>query len=227
MELKLGSNEIYRDALLAASRRTGIDASALAALVDAEAARRNGLWQADSYNRSSGAAGLTQFLASTWIEQAQLPGTLLNRQAAAAGYLVGGKVLAMREKALLQWRFDPVLSIVAAAEYGARNLALLAERGALPAAIDDDERARYMYLAHHEGVGGAIGFLSGTRRYSRRNLVGQVGETMADGLIAASGGDASRAYRAWLQGYIDRKIVPARFRDEAVVQPPGRSASTM
>lgn len=49
--LKLGANEDYRSALLLAQKRTGIDAAALASLINAEAATKNGKWAADSFNQ--------------------------------------------------------------------------------------------------------------------------------------------------------------------------------
>lgn len=216
MALKLGVNETFRDELMSASQRTSIDASALAALIDAEAAKEGGVWQADSFNQSSKAAGLTQFLVGTWIEQAEGTDTLLNEKASALGYIGSdGQVRGKNEDEVLALRFDPLLSIVTAAEYGVSNLRKLKKRGVLPDGATDDDKAKYMYLAHHEGAGGAIGFLSGDKVYTRRNLVGQVGATAADRLIDKAGGDANRAYRAWLQDYIDLKIVPGNFRDGA------------
>ena len=60
--LSLGVNEPFRAALLKAEQLTGIDAAALAALVDAEAAKlgsgpSKGQWDPQSFNAGSGAAG--------------------------------------------------------------------------------------------------------------------------------------------------------------------------
>lgn len=219
MGLRLGVNEIYRGAIEAAQQLTGIDGSAIAALIDAEAAKissgpNRGRWNRESHNAGSGASGLTQFLASTWIDHALRPAHLLNSRAKGLGYVTAAnKVVSGQRQALLALRFDADLSIISAAEYGVDNLKILAHAGALPATMSDDQRARYMYLAHHEGAGGATGYLKGTRSYTRQNLVGQVGANAADRYIDACGGSTSAAYRMWLEAYMDEKIVPAKFRD--------------
>ena len=63
----LGPNTRYREVLDAAATRTGIPAAALAAIVDAEAAKGGGgSWKTGSRNPRSSAAGLGQFLGGTW-----------------------------------------------------------------------------------------------------------------------------------------------------------------
>lgn len=225
MALILGINEPYRTEIETAQTLTSIDSSAIAALIDAEAAKiksgpNKGQWDKDSYNAGSGASGMTQFLASTWIGHAQNASHRLNQSGKDAGFInSSNKVVSGKKEELLKLRFDPLLSIVSAAEYGVDNLKVLANAGVLPAGITDDQRARYMYLAHHEGPGGAVGFLNGTKTYTRANLVGQVGSGAADNYIHQSGGDASAAYRRWLNGYMDAKIVPSKFRDGAAAAP--------
>lgn len=221
MALALGKNEIYRNAIETAEKITGIDGSALAALIDAEAAKiptgpDKGQWDRTSYNARSGAAGMAQFLASTWIGHARNPTHLLNARGKEAAFITNDNRVAEGKKDdLLDLRFDPLLSIVSTAEYSVDNLKALERAGVLPANLTEDQRARYMYLAHHEGAGGAVGFLTGTKTYTRANLIRQVGAAAADRHIAASGGDTSTAYRRWLSEYMDNKIVPSRFRDGA------------
>ena len=88
----LGVNERYRDALLQAQAITAnIDAAALAALIDAEAAKISGgtdagVWDPKSSNASSGACGLTQFIEGTWCDMAKRPGKLLNKTARRRGW---------------------------------------------------------------------------------------------------------------------------------------------
>lgn len=221
MALVLGVNEAYRSEIETTQDRTRIDGSAIASLIDAEAAKirsgpNRGQWDKDSYNNSSGAGGMTQFLASTWIGHAQNPSHLLNSRGKAAGFINNSnRVVSGKKDDLLRLRFDPFLAIVSAAEYGVDNLNALSNAGVLPGGITDDQRARYMYLAHHEGPGGAVGFLNGAKTYTRANLVTQVGASAADNYITQSGGNASAAYRRWLNAYMDEKIVPAKFRDGA------------
>jgi hypothetical protein len=218
MALKLGKNDVYRGEIQAAETATGIDGSAIAALIDAEAAKvgsgaAKGQWDKDSYNKGSKAGGMTQFLEGTWASHARNPAHLLNTRGKAAGLITAAnKVAAGKTADLLELRFDPLLSIVSAAEYGVDNLKALDKAGVLPAKLTDDQRARYMYLAHHEGAAGATGFLNGSKTYTRDKLVGQVGDTAADKYIKASSGKTSAAYRLWLNEYMDEKIVPSNFR---------------
>jgi hypothetical protein len=204
--LKLGPNEIYRDDLEFAATRTGFDAAALAALIDAEAAKLpNGQWNKDSAAPSSSAVGLTQFLEATWLDRARKLGSYLNEQAKAAGLLE-----ADQRTALLALRTVARVSITTAAEFANDNLAILAKAGFTPAS--DDEKARLAYLAHHEGAGGARSFLAQTigearaQKLLETNVAGQ-----AAGLHAQHG-TWEAAYRAWLNGYIAKKIQPQRFR---------------
>lgn len=216
-QLELGISEVYRTALLKAKARCSIDAAALAALIDAEAGRipvgpEKGRWDPRAFNASSGAAGLTQFIASTWIGHAAIAGTALRQAGQAAGLLdAAGRAVDGATEELLQLRFDPTLSIISAAEYGMMNLKGLIAKGLLSAGETDDRKAWFMYLAHHEGLGGASGFLQSTRTYSLIDLERQVGSAKSAALVARHG-DANAAYRAWLKGYIDEKIQPGRFR---------------
>ncbi|XBS69960.1 peptidoglycan-binding protein [Acerihabitans sp. KWT182] len=107
-DLLLAKNVIYWDAIIAASKRSGLIPQAIAAVIDAESAKKNGVWQPTSvaidfkktkamatnekggklsanetYYRSS-AAGMTQFLNGTWIGETLKDGTYLNEKAKAA-----------------------------------------------------------------------------------------------------------------------------------------------
>ncbi|WP_081629234.1 DUF2272 domain-containing protein [Methylopila sp. M107] len=217
--LSLGVNEQYRAAILKAEERTGIDGAALAALIDAEAAKNNqSVWKADSKASTSSASGLTQFLDATWLAQATTAGSYLNETARWLG-LVSADDKVVGKSKLLKLRFDPEQSIVAAAEYGAANLKILAGKGLLEPGLDDDGKAKLMYLAHHEGPGGAAKFLKNeiSESKSASLLKTQVGQAKATALTAAAG-SAKKAYRAWLNGYIETKIVPSKYRKAA----PGR-----
>jgi LysM repeat protein len=255
--LVLGVNDTYRDALRLASQRTGIDAAALAALVNAEAGRVHGAklqqltddafyarhpelnrrplektdtvlvkewkelhesmkqaWDPTAVNAQSKATGLTQFLKGTWLDQARRPGTYLNQVAREKGYVDDkNRLVAGMADELLALRTDPTLSIVAAAEYGKANLAVLDAKGLVPAGATDDEKARLMYLAHHEGSAGAVAVLNGTLGDERAKLLlsQNVGEKTREALVKEHGSEA-KAYIAWLNAYIDAHIQPERFR---------------
>ena len=215
--LNLGVNKDFGEFLVKAESITGIDAAALAALVDAEAAKgSDGKWNPKSFNAGSGAAGMTQFLAGTWLDHARRKGTLLNQVAKEKGFVTAlDAVAGGREVDLLALRFDPQLSIVSAAEYGALNLRTLVNAGLVKADIGDDEKARFMYLAHHEGAGGARAIILGQNSNDFGKFVGQVGVDRATALTAAAGGDVALAYRRWLEDYIREHIQPGRFRTGA------------
>jgi hypothetical protein len=77
---------------LQAQSITNIDAAALAALIDAEAAKIGngadaGVWDAKSSTASTNAAG--QFLEGTWCDMACRPGKALNRAARQKGMVTG------------------------------------------------------------------------------------------------------------------------------------------
>jgi hypothetical protein len=209
----LGANARYGDVLDAAAARTGIPAAALAAIVDAEASKDcDGAWKTGSRNPRSSAAGLGQFLGSTWQGEAERSGTWLHDVASRNGWLGdNGRVLPAAHSALLALRYDPAASIQATADYAQRSVAQLKRAGIT---IDSDVAtvARVAYLGHHLGTGDAIRFLKGGLDSGRAKVLldAQVGTSAASQRIAHSG-DAASAHRSWLLGYIDRHITPARF----------------
>lgn len=141
---------------------------------------------------TSSASGLTQFLDATWLEQACRPSTYLNQTAKENGFVGGdNKVVLTRRSALLNLRFDPILSIVAAEEYGLFNLNELEKAGSIEDDLGDDEKA---YLAHHEGLAGAKAYIANTASYSFAKLATQVGQPQAQFLTQNAHGDTTRAY---------------------------------
>jgi peptidoglycan hydrolase-like protein with peptidoglycan-binding domain len=225
-DLVLGPNERYRDALLQAQSITSIDAAALAALIDAEAAKISGgadagVWDPKSNNASTGAGGLTQFVEGTWCDMAKRPGKVLNKTARQNGMVTSSnQLVANMTKGLLALRFDPTLSIVTAAEYGFDNLKALVKDQLVDSNIGDDDRAWHIYLAHHEGLAGAEHFLRNDETIPFSKLVSQVGIARANQLVVAAAGDVTIAYRKWLTDYMDQKIQPSRFRMGKA--PPGK-----
>jgi hypothetical protein len=217
IDLVLGVNERYRSDLIEAQQRTGIDAAAIAALISAEAGTIKkgpdaGLWDPQSSN--SEAIGLTQFFPETWCAMACLPGSLLNSAAVKSQMVADRQVVPDKRDALLRLRFDPELSIVSAAEYGAENLKRLQQDGLVSPDAGDDERAWFIYLAHHEGPTGAEQFLRHDGSVSFEKFVAQLGgdRAKAAGRIQSAGGDVTLAYRTWLTSYINERIQPSRFR---------------
>lgn len=206
-------NGKYLGAIVEAAARTGLPPQALAALIEAEAAkvRGTGQWDANSKSPSSSARGLAQFLDRTWIGEAVRAGGLLNAEARASGCVSADNEVVDRAR-LLQLRFDPRVSLLAAADLAVVNLAVLADKGVLPAAVDAAGQAKLAYLAHHEGAARAAGFLRGDMGYvSPASFKANVPAAKRATALAAAGGDIGHAYRDYLARYIDRRIVVTAF----------------
>jgi hypothetical protein len=209
----LGPNAQHQASLERAAQRTGIPTAALAAIVDAEAAKgRDGSWKLYSRNPRSSAAGLGQFLAGTWIGEAERPGTWLNQVARNRGWLSeSGRVVKDARSELLSLRYDGDTSIHAIADYAKGNLDRLRNAG-VDIGGGVDRIAQAAYLGHHLGAGDAIKFLKGglDDRRAAVLLKAQVGTANANVRLAQVG-DASAAHRQWLLGFVERHIRPERF----------------
>lgn len=215
-------NGKYAGSIVEAARRCGIAAPAIAAIIDAEAARiaGTGQWDANSRAATSSATGLTQFVDATWRGEARRPGSVLNAEARAAGYLDDESAI-VDDARLLAMRLNPRIAILAAADFAACNLGILRRSGFFgePSAL-----AKLAYLAHHEGPRRAILFLRGDMAYVSDALfranVPQAERRRA--LLADAKGQKGIAYRRWLGDYIDEKIDVRRFMGRAahIVVPP-------
>jgi len=111
-DLQLGANLDYWDQIIAASERSGIIPQSIAAVINAESAQIKRVWNKDSVAISrektnaakalkkqqgestegvviyaSSAAGMTQFLNATWLEETFREGTYLNEQARERGIM--------------------------------------------------------------------------------------------------------------------------------------------
>lgn len=209
----LGPNARHQPALVSAAERTGIPVPALAAIVNAEAAKgRDGSWQTFSRNPRSSAAGLGQFLSGTWEGMAEMKGTWLNDIARTRGWLGdGGRLLSGARSALLQLRYDATASINTTADYARHNLDGL-RRAGVAVGMGAAEIAQSAYLGHHLGLGDAVRFMKGGLDPARaRVLLGaQVGAADAGHRIAAAG-NATAAHRAWFLDFVSRNVRAERF----------------
>lgn len=268
--LRLGRNNVYRAAILDAAKRLGLIPQALCALIDCEAGKvtehipkvgpdgkqmkdKKGklltqpireLWNANAGNAQSGAAGLTQFLGSTWLSHVLRPGFYIHTQSVANGWvrqeadakgrkhwvfvLADGKTTSNpyakrgsdnNVKKCLAMRMDPTWSINAAADYGNANLQLLTASGFKLSGLNDMEKAKLMYLMHHEGEGcgplfirnklserkDGVGGIARQRQVFAMQL-GPKGLSESTKRISDADDDVEVAYRLWLSAYIDRNF---------------------
>jgi hypothetical protein len=211
--LREGPNARYAGMLDAAAARTGIPVAAIAAIIDAEAAKgAGGVWQPYSRNSRSSAAGLGQFLNRSWEGEAERAGTWLNDTAAAKGWLdANGQVKSDSRAALLALRYDPQASIEAVADYASSNVRAL-RRSGVQIGAEVSGVAQAAYLGHHLGLGDARRFLAGglDADRARKLLNAQVGGTAAERRIAQAGG-AVAAHRTWLLAYVGSHVRPDKF----------------
>lgn len=209
----LGRNARFKPMVEEAARRTGLPASALAAIIDAEAGKlKGGEWNPFSRNPRSSAAGLGQFLSGTWVTEAQKAGNWLNTVARQNGWLDGeGKVLPGARHQLLALRYDPKASIEATADFARNNIKYLQRAGV---AIGETAHAvgQVAYIAHHLGVGDAVRFMRNgiPEDRARQLLSAQIGSAKAADRIEQAG-SAKLAHREWLNGFVARQIRPHRF----------------
>jgi hypothetical protein len=268
--LFLGRNNVYRTAILDAAKRLGLIPQALCALMDCEAGKvkevvpllgpdgkqlkdKKGkllsqtlheLWNANAGNAESGAAGLTQFLGSTWLSHVMRPGFYIHTQSVANNWVRQDKdkkgnaqrvfVLAdgtttttpynhrssdANVKKCLAMRMDPTWSINAAADYGNANLKVLETAGFKLKGLNDMDKAKLMYLMHHEGEGNGPLFIKNTLAKGRGGVaglrktfvlqLGGNGEALVKARVDKADGDVEVAYRLWLATYIDDTFRPA------------------
>ncbi|KAB0585397.1 LysM peptidoglycan-binding domain-containing M23 family metallopeptidase [Ideonella dechloratans] len=220
------ANEKYRKLLIASAKQHGLTPHALAALVNAEASKLdNGEWNANAKAGSSSAAGLTQFLKTTWLQVATDKRSAVNQMLKKAhgfeqvngqwsdkDYSIYGKTgktkTPIDSASVLKLRFEPSYSIDAAAVYGLINMDALRKADLNVDALAPEDLAKLMYLAHHEGAGGAADVIKGqlTEDRAAELLPVQIGASSAKELAKRFGGKYVQAYPYWLYGYIDSKI---------------------
>ena len=129
------------------------------------------------------------------------------------------------ESKLLEMRNDPEISIMASVDYAKQNIAGLSAKFPKIKGLNDVDKAKFIYLAHHLGLGDAIRFINNeitdddSRRVlknkrtvrvngAKRLLTPQFDNIDAVNKLVKNDGDSYMlAHRRWLIGYINLHIV--------------------
>ncbi|OFA03663.1 LysM peptidoglycan-binding domain-containing M23 family metallopeptidase [Duganella sp. HH101] len=199
-------NEPFRRYLIDAAKAHDLTPQSLAAMIHAEAAKIEGVWQEKSNQSSpSKAQGLTQFFGAAWKDVYADPSSLL--------YKDGQK---WSETQLLAKRLEARYAIDAAATYAKLNLKNFAKKTKFNVdGLPPEDKAKLAYLLHHEGLKGALRLVGIGDQLSRDDaqdlLEQQLGTSKASKkkvaeLLEQYNDDPRAAYKGWLLGYTDAKI---------------------
>jgi hypothetical protein len=155
------------DAVLAAAETTGVDPAYLCALAEKEST-----WSTDARARTSSAAGLFQFIESTWLRMVKSHGAAVGLQAYADQIVMGPAGPRVADGAartrILALRSDAWISAVLAAEMVKRDKATIGSK------LGREIRNAEVYLAHLLGPAAAeriLGAVGGTPRRSAAAMV--------------------------------------------------------
>jgi murein DD-endopeptidase MepM/ murein hydrolase activator NlpD len=199
-------NEPFRKYIIDAANAHGLTPQSLAAMIHAEAAKIEGIWQEKSNQASpSKAQGLAQFFGAAWKDVYADESSLL--------YKDGQK---WSETQLLAKRLEARYAIDAAATYAKRNLKNFGKKTNYDVdGLPPEDKAKLAYLLHHEGVKGGlrlVGIGDPFQPADARDLLSaQLGdskkgkEKLAE-LLERYDRDPIEAYKGWLLGYVDAMI---------------------
>lgn len=249
--LRLVENFEYREIIISASERANMNPLALAALINAEAAkdRRTGVWLPSSTNGN--AVGLTQFLPGTFIGFSEIKGTWLHEKAMAEGFLIeknSGKAVKSKKKGKTtpsninktqkvidptkkdEWlnkRLLPEYSIQAAVDYGLENLKKLKKANLDIDSLGDAELAKVMYLAHHDDAYWVVKIIDETmsETEAKKRLKANTDESEEDLVDRYDAENQSwiKAYKSWLFEMIDNRIILSKFACDPTKVPKAKS----
>ena len=208
--LKLGSNEPYRQFIVDAAHRSQRGPQSIAAMINAEQGG-NAVWDPKSVNKAMGAAGLGQFTTRTWDEEVKRPGTYLNQLASAQGWLdKKGKIIPQYAKQFYDLRLDPKVAIFATADMATSGFELLKDREKVPKDYSLESVAKYAYIVHHEGRQGALDYFNG-KKISPSHMENNMGPYQKKKYLAENKNDPDAAYRAFLNDITDKHVDVTRF----------------
>lgn len=216
-------NEKYRKAIIAAAKKYNLLPQALAAKINAEAAKvpKTEEWNSGSKAGSTTASGLTQFLRDSWAEictASKYSNTLVQQHVIKnkliPNFKADVKVKDMNtdlKKKLLTLAINPDFSIDAGAAYARNNINALTNKYPKVAQLDPTDLAKITYLAHHDGLEGLYKLLNNSISKSWEKLAEQIGNGRDYQYYTKNFSDSSAAYRWWLCSYTDKRINVNRF----------------
>lgn len=195
-------------------------------------------WDARSYNNSTNAAGLSQFLPLTWLDCILKPGYFISDESVTQKKpwiaMDGGKRVFLASDGMkvrrnelpqfyaknktdpsvtscLEMRFNPEWSIMAAVDYAMENWRALFSREGISdlEKLTDGEKAKIMYLLHHEGPGDGPKFICNTLVVGQKKFDDNVSSPAK--WLKSADNSRSQAYQLFLADYIDRRIEFTKF----------------
>ena len=109
---------------------------------------------------------------------------------------------------ILDLRFQAEYAIHTAVDYAMQNLAMLTKAKFKIDSLNDGEKAKIAYLAHHLGPGDVKAFINDTMTaaHAQYLLENQVGKAGAAAKAEKSNDDYLLAHRTWLNGFINDRI---------------------
>lgn len=203
-------NEKYRDFILAASTKHGLNPQALAALIETEAdkkkvgKKRTEEWDEKSNESDPGAAqGLCQFFPGGWTDVYKDSTSLVH-----SDFQGKSESVWMKQRLVAKYAID------GSAVYAKMNLRNFQNKSHYACdSLPPEEKAKLAYLLHHEGVDGTLRVIGLIKQLSenklKERLLGQLGgnsksekvreaaEEKVDALIGQYG-SAAAAYKGWL-----------------------------
>lgn len=222
------SNEKYRALIVEAANKYGLTPQSIAAMISAEAWKNEKTeeWLEESNKRyPDRAQGLCQFFEPGWVTVFEYQKSLLHMDTQN-----------LSQSARLSKRLVAKYAIDGIAAYGAVSLdAFEKQTGLSVSSLPAEEKAKFVYLLHHEGVYGSKRLLglAGelTKAQWRQRLSNQLGhdDEAVDKILEQYENNSQLAYRGWFFSLIDAKINVNHFvvtDGEAFASPP-RSMSAI
>lgn len=181
-----------------ASQKTGVDFSYLLQQAQVESS-----FKADAKAKTSSAAGLYQFLESTWLKMVDKYGDKYGLSHYADEINAQGKVSDAAQRAqILGLRNNPQICALMAGEFAAEN------KNYLESCTTADIGATELYMAHFMGAGGAAKFLNAMDKNPEANAAKLFPDAAKANKNIFYHKDGSSKTLAEVYGHFDKKFAP-------------------